>query len=205
MIAQLEPVTQPEKQNLWQAVQTVISWQNQAPPLVPVSRRTPLPLSFSQERLWFLQQLEPKLAAAYNMAFAFRVTGSLNEVVLQKSLDEILYRHEALRTSFHWGEGRPVQLIHPPVAFPLAVVNLQQLPASQRETKAMQLMTEEVQQPFDLQEVPLIRGTLIQLDSEENLFVLTVHHIAVDAWSKGVLFQELAALYEAFSKGQPCP
>jgi NRPS condensation-like uncharacterized protein len=85
------------------------------------------------------------------------------------------------------------------------VIDLQQLPATQREAKAMQQVTEDIQQPFDLQDVPLIRGTLIQLDREEHILLLTVHHIAVDAWSKGVLFQELAALYQAFSQGQSSP
>jgi thioesterase domain-containing protein/acyl carrier protein len=203
MVSQLEPVlkkdpiTPTAKQDLWQAIQTVIRWQNQAPPLVPVSRQDPLPLSFSQERLWFLQQLEPAKAAAYNMAFAFRITGSLNSQILENSLNVILQRHEALRTTFHEQAGKPVQSIHPPVAFPLKVIDLQQLPAQQRETKAMQLVTADIGQPFDLQEVPLIRGTLIQLESESLVLVLIVHHIAVDAWSKGVLFEELAALYQA--------
>ncbi|BAY48760.1 condensation domain-containing protein [Scytonema sp. HK-05] len=211
MVSQLEPVPKKEaisqtaKQNLWQAIQTVIGWQNQAPPLVRVSRQESLPLSFSQERLWFLHQLEPTKASAYNIALAFRIAGSLSYYILEKSLNEILCRHEALRTTFGWVEGKPVQLIHPPVPFPLTVIDLQQLPATQREAKAMQQVTEDIQQPFDLQDVPLIRGTLIQLDCEEHILLLTVHHIAVDAWSKGVLFEELAALYQAFSQGQSSP
>ncbi|MEH2144300.1 condensation domain-containing protein [Nostoc sp.] len=205
MTSQLEPVSPTAKQNLWQAIQTAIAWQNQAPPLVRVSRQHSLPLSFSQERLWFLHQLEPTKAAAYNIALAFRIAGSLNYYILEKSLNEILHRHEALRTTFCCIEGKPVQLIHPPIPFPLTVIDLQQLPATQREAKAMQRVREDIQQPFDLQDVPLIRGTLIQFDGEEHILLLTVHHIAVDAWSKGVLFQELAALYTAFSQGESSP
>lgn len=211
MVSHIEPVLKKEpisptaKQNLWQAIQTVISWQNQAPLLVRVSRQASLPLSFSQERLWFLHQLEPTKAAAYNIAFAFQIAGSLSDSILQKSLNEILRRHEALRTTFGWMEGKPVQLIHPPVPFPLMVIDLQQLPATQREAKAMQRVTEDMQQPFDLQAVPLMRGTLFQVDREEHILLLTVHHIAIDAWSKGVFFQELAALYGAFSQGQSSP
>lgn len=211
MTSQIEPALKQEsisptaKQNLWHAIQTALSWQKQAPPLVPVSRQASLPLSFSQERLWCLHQLNPTKAAAYNIAFAFRIAGALNNHILEKSLNEILRRHEALRTTFSWDEGNPVQLIHPPVAFPLTVINLQLLPASQREAKAMQRVTEEIQQPFDLHDVHLIRGMLIQLDDADHILLLTVHHIAVDAWSKGVLFQELATLYAAFSQGQSSP
>ncbi|NEP44840.1 MAG: hypothetical protein F6K35_38730, partial [Okeania sp. SIO2H7] len=99
------------KKELWEAMRTVISLQNQAPPLVSVSRENPLPLSFPQERLWFLQQLEPSKAAAYNMPFGFRISGSLNPLALEQSLNELIQRHESLRTTFTLVEGQPTQVI----------------------------------------------------------------------------------------------
>ncbi|MFB2772712.1 condensation domain-containing protein [Pelatocladus sp. BLCC-F211] len=197
--------SQEAQKDLWEAIKTVISLQNQAPPLVPISRNDNLPLSFSQERLWFLEQLESRRASAYNMPSAFRITGELDVVVLQQSLNEILRRHEALRTTFSSFEGKPIQVIHPELTLSLPIIKLQDISPDQRETKAMQLIKEEVQRPFDLNQLPLLRTTLLHLDEDEYVLLLTVHHIVVDFWSKGILFQELSALYEAFSTGKPSP
>jgi thioesterase domain-containing protein/acyl carrier protein len=193
------------QKELWKALQTIMTWQKQAPPLIPVSRSSTLPLSYAQERLWFLQQLQPSKAAAYNIPLGFRLVGKLNRPALEQSLTEILRRHEALRTAFALVEGKPVQVIHPPLPFNLVSLDWRALPPQKWEAEAMGLMRQEIQQPFDLTEVPLWRGLLIQLEEEEHLLLLTVHHIAIDAWSKGILFQELAALYGAFCEGNPSP
>ena len=193
------------KKELWEAMRTVISLQNQAPPLVSVSRENPLPLSFPQERLWFLQQLEPSKAAAYNMPFGFRISGSLNPLVLEQSLNELIQRHEALRTTFSLVEGQPTQVIHSSFSFRLSVVNLQSFPQNQRENKVMELVKVDIEQPIELTQLPLFRGTLFKLDEQDYFLLINVHHIIVDAWSKGILFQELATLYEAFSLGKSSP
>jgi thioesterase domain-containing protein/acyl carrier protein/NRPS condensation-like uncharacterized protein len=193
------------KKELWEAMKTVMSLQNQAPPLVSVSRENPLPLSFPQERLWFLQQLEPGKAAAYNMPFGFRISGSLNQLALEQSLNAIIQRHEALRTTFTSVTGQPTQVIHPTFSFRLSVINFQMLPQEKREKKVMELVKADISQPIDLTQLPLFRVTLFQLDNQDYFLLLNVHHIIVDAWSKGVLFQELGTLYEAFSLGQSSP
>lgn len=193
------------QKDLWQAMRTVIGLQNQAPPLAPVSRDRDIPLSFPQERLWFLEQIEPDKSSAYHIPLALRIQGALNVSALKQSLNEILQRHEALRTTFSSLEGRPVQVIHPELTLTLKVIELGELPQEQRETKATELITEAVRQPFNLSQGLLLRAVLLHLDEDEHLLLLTVHHIVMDAWSKGVLFQELAALYKAFSSGKPSP
>jgi len=202
---QTQSKSKEAQKDLWQAIRTLICLQNQAPSLMPVARNSNLPLSFSQERLWFLDQLEPGRSSAYNIPLTLRITGTLNLSALKQSLNEIVRRHEALRTTFSSIEGKPVQVIHPELTLTLTVKNLGEFSPNQRETKAMQLVQEEVQQPFDLSQEPLLRATLLHLDEDEHLLLLTVHHIIMDAWSKGVLFQELAALYESFSSGKPSP
>ncbi len=204
-IPQNQTESEKAQKDLWQAIRTVMALQDQAPPLVPVSRDDNLPLSFSQERLWFIDQLEPGRYSAYNIPLALRITGVLNVPALEQSLNEILRRHEALRTTFVSVEGKPVQIIHPESTLTLAKVELQEFSSNQREAKAMQSVVEEVKRPFDLSQGPLWRVTLLRLDEHEHLLLLTVHHIIMDAWSKGVLFQELAALYDVFSTGKPSP
>jgi len=193
------------QKTLWEAIRTVINLQNQAPPLVSVSPNSNVPLSFSQERLWFLEQLEPSRSSAYNMPSAFRITGALNVSALQQSLNEILQRHQALRTTFSSLAGKPIQVIHSELTLTLPIIELQNVSPDQQRTKAMQLIREEVQRPFELSQLPLLRATLLRLGEDEYLLLLTVHHIVIDFWSKGILFQELSALYEAFSTGKPSP
>ncbi len=185
----------------WQAIKTVIGSQQQAPPLQPAERNSNLPLSFPQELLWFLDQLQPG-SSSYNKQFAFRVTGSLNVPALSQSLNEIVRRHEALRTTFAVVDGQPVQVIAPPT-LTISVEDLRELPETQRETQALKLATNEAQRSFDLSLGPLLRAALLQLGEEEYVVLLTVHHIIFDAWSVGVLFQELSVLYEAFCTGKP--
>lgn len=189
-------------QDFWQAIATVMSWQNQAPPLEAVSRDRNLPLSFAQERLWFLDQLDPSKSSAYNMPFAFKIAGSLNMSALNHSLNEIVRRHEALRTAFSVIEGQPVQIIQEPLAVSLPIVKLGKVSQQQRETKVAQWLEQEIARPFDLDQGLLLRATVLELGQNEHLLLIVVHHIAVDFWSKKTLFQELSTLYAAFASGK---
>jgi pristinamycin I synthase-3/4 len=159
-----------------------------------------LPLSFAQQRLWFLDQLAPG-SAAYNMPGAFRIAGPLDFAALAASLGEIARRHEALRTRFLAREGRPVQVIDPPRRRPLPVVDLAGLPAPVRAAEAGALAAAVARQPFDLAAGPLLRTALLRLGPEEHLLAANLHHIVADGWSMGVLYRELTALYE----GRPLP
>ncbi|MEH2199893.1 non-ribosomal peptide synthetase [Nostoc sp.] len=201
-INSLEPNKTGE--DIWQAIASILDLQNQAPPLIPVSRKEHLPLSFSQERLWFLYQLQSD-SSTYNVSFAFRLQGLLNISALAHSLNEIIQRHEALRTGFLAAENKPVQVIAPSLKLTLPVLNLQELPETERETQVLQLVKNEVQQLFDLEQGSLLRSSLVQLGENEYVLLLSVHHIAFDGWSEGILWRELTALYKAFSTGKPSP
>ncbi|MEG4011367.1 MULTISPECIES: non-ribosomal peptide synthetase [unclassified Microcoleus] len=175
-----------------------------APPIKRASRQGELPLSFAQQRLWFLDQLQPG-NPAYNIPAAVRLKGALNVAVLEQTFQEIIKRHEALRTTFKSVEGRPAQVIISSFNFTLPIVNLRELSQAEREAEAMRLAAEEARQPFDLTKWPLLRVTLLHLDETEYLLLVTVHHIIADGWSMGVLVREVAALYEAFCSGKPSP
>ena len=191
--------------DLWEAIRTIIGLQNQAPPLVPVSRQQNLPLSFTQERLWLVDQLESG-SNAYNIPFALRLSGSLNISALEQSLKEIVLRHEALQTTFTTVENKPVQVIaSEDQNWSLTVQKLQELPKIERDNQMLRLSVEEAQKPFDLSSEPLFRASLLELAEEEHLLLITVHHIVFDGWSEGILWQELALLYEAFCEGKPSP
>jgi amino acid adenylation domain-containing protein len=176
--------------------------ERQAPPLVPVSRSEELPLSFAQARLWFLDRIAPG-NYAYNISAAVRLTGVLNVAALQQSFNEIVRRHEALRTTFAMGNDQPIQVIAPSMTLPLPIVDLCELPEAEQQAEIQQLAVEEAQRPFDLERDPLLRATLLQLGETEHIVLLTMHHIVSDGWSMGVLVREVAALYEAFSCGKP--
>jgi len=178
--------------------------QLKAPPIKRASRQGELPLSFAQQRLWFLDQLQPG-NPAYNIPAAVRLKGALNVAVLEQTFQEIIKRHEALRTTFNSVEGRPAQVIISSFKFTLPIVNLRELSQAEREAEAMRLAAEEARQPFDLTKWPLLRVTLLHLDETEYLLLVTVHHIVADGWSMGVLVREVAALYEAFCSGKPSP
>ncbi|MFN6484869.1 MULTISPECIES: non-ribosomal peptide synthetase [unclassified Nostoc] len=169
-----------------------------------ISRSHELPLSFAQQRLWFLTQLEPK-SPSYNMPAAIRLEGQLNLTALQNSFNEILCRHEALRTNFQTVEGRPVAIIAPVTALPLSVIDLSELPFVQQDATTKQLALVEAQQTFDLQSDVLLRVKLLRLSEQEYIVLVTMHHIASDGWSIGVLVREVTALYQAFCNGQPSP
>jgi amino acid adenylation domain-containing protein/non-ribosomal peptide synthase protein (TIGR01720 family) len=160
----------------------------------------PLPVSFAQQRLWFLDQLEPD-SAAYNIPTAVRLTGQLDLAALEHSLHALVERHESLRTTFAAVDGQPVQLIAPVAELPLPLVDLRQLPQGEREAEAQRLAAEEARQPFNLGSGPLTRARLLRLAPDDHIMLLTMHHIVSDGWSIGVLVREIAALYA----GQPLP
>ncbi len=139
------------------------------------------PLSFAQQRLWFLDRLEPD-SPFYNMPAALRLVGPLNVSALEQSLNEIVRRHETLRTTFASADGGPVQMIAPTLQVELPVVGLSHLPTAERETEAQRLIMEENQRPFDLSLGPLVRATLLRLGEEEYVLVLVLHHIISDGW-----------------------
>jgi len=162
------------------------------------------PLSYAQERLWFRDRWEPG-SPAYNRPVAVRLSGPLDVSLLEQALSEIVRRHETLRATFPIEEGKPLQVIAPYQALTIPVVDLKQWPRVEREDQARRLAAMEAQRPFSLADGPLLRATLLQLDPQEHVLLLVVHHIVFDGWSAQVLFQELAALYTAFSTGASSP
>jgi amino acid adenylation domain-containing protein len=174
-----------------------------APPLRRGPRPYLLPLSFGQERLWFLHRLEPG-SAAYILPAALRLTGPLSIPALAGSLAALAARHEILRTTFDEVEGAPFQRVHPPGARTLPVVDLTALPVRARQDEARRRAQDETRRAFDLQRGPLLAATLLRLAAEEHVVLLSVHHIVSDGWSMGVLIGELAAAYGALAKhGEP--
>jgi amino acid adenylation domain-containing protein len=162
------------------------------------------PLSFAQERLWFMDQLVPG-GSFYNIPTAMRLNFHLNPGLLEKCLNEIVRRHESLRTTFPSEGGEPLQRVAHQLSIPLPVIDLSELEPSRREGEALRLAQAEALAPFDLTRGPLIRTTLLRLAPADHVFLLTVHHIASDGWSTGVLLRELSALYQAFANGKPSP
>jgi|KBSSwiStaDraftv2_1062776.scaffolds.fasta_scaffold01541_17 amino acid adenylation domain-containing protein len=175
--------------------------------LTPIRRGPetgPARLSFAQERLWFLDQLEPG-NPYYNIHKAIRWNGPLDLDALGRALETILARHDALRTTFVAVDGAPFQVVDPSSALPLPVTDLRGYPPPEREAQMLQLAVEEARRPFDLSRDRLVRARLLRLGDEEHVFLLTIHHIVSDGWSMGLFFGELATLYAAFSKGEPSP
>ena len=174
------------------------------PPILALPRTAPLPLSFAQQRLWFLDQLDPN-NSRYNVPYIVRMTGRLRAEVLEKSLNEIVRRHETLRTSFQMVDEELVQIISPTLILPLRFEDLSALSQADRETEARRRAAEEVSKPFDLSVAPLLRAKLLRLADDDHVLILNTHHVISDRWSLGVLSHELAALYVAFAAGQPSP
>ncbi|MCU0532539.1 MAG: amino acid adenylation domain-containing protein [Hydrococcus sp. Prado102] len=166
-------------------------------PFTQISNNTDThPLSFTQTRLWFLEQLEPG-NPAYNIIFAVRLQGNLDRNLLEKSLNEIVKRHESLRTTFKTAEGQPIQIIAPSLTIHLPIIDLQKCDCTERELTLQQLAKQESQQPFNLSQLPLWRAKLLHLESQEHILLLTIHHIIADEWSVEVLLYDLAAFYQA--------
>ncbi len=174
------------------------------PPILPAPRDKDLPLSFAQQRLWFLDQLEPG-SSAYNMPAAYRLTGQLNITALEQSLNEIIRRHEVVRTNFPSVDGQPSQAIASTITLTLSLIDLRDHPETEREALAQRYAIEEAQQSFNLAAEPLFRVKLLRLGQAEYVLLLTMHHIVYDGWSYDIFFRELATLYDAFSSGKPSP
>jgi len=174
------------------------------PPIVPVPRDGDLPLSFAQQRFWFLHQLEPE-SPAYNSPKAIRLEGHLELTALEQTLGEVVRRHEVLRASFPAVDGCAVLRIAPVGRFLLPVVDLTGLAGPAREAESARLVGEEAPRPFDLARGPVLRATALRQGTEEHILLFTMHHIVSDAWSLGVLVREVATLYSAFLEGRPSP
>ncbi|RMD89983.1 MAG: amino acid adenylation domain-containing protein [Calditrichaeota bacterium] len=162
------------------------------------------PLSFAQERLWFLHQLVPE-SPVYNIPAGVRLHGQLNIEILEKSLNEIVRRHEILRTTFVRTEKGPVQIINPKLTLKVSVIDLLKMNEAEREAQALKLANIEAQKPFDLAKGPLLRATIFHIHDEDYIFLITMHHIISEVWSLTILFKELEVLYEAYLKGQKSP
>ena len=173
-----------------------------APLLRPSSRAGDLPLSFAQQRLWFLDQFDEG-CSRYTIPAAMRLQGRLSAAALSQSLSAILQRHEALRTTFPIVEGQPVQRISPTLKVALPVVDVTALTERQQQMQIRQIAREEAETPFDLACGPLLRACLLRVSFEEHVLLLCLHHIVSDGWSLGILLRELSILYQAFLLGQP--
>lgn len=161
------------------------------------------PTSFAQQRLWFLDQLAPG-NPFYNVSTALHLTGSLNFTALKQTFNEIVRRHETLRTRFVMVEQQPVQAISPSLTIPLPLIDLRNFDSPERSTRMQQIVTQEAQDPFNLTTGPLLRVKLLQLDEAEYLLLLNIHHIVADGWSIGVLIKELGVLYKALAGDKRC-
>ncbi len=173
-------------------------------PLYPISRDGELPLSFAQQRLWVLAQLEQE-SAVYHMATGVRLHGVLDVPAFRRTLNEIVRRHESLRTTFVAVNGRPAQLIAQPTPVDVPVIDLSMRTLTEREAEAAHISFVEARRPIDLARGPMLRATLLRLDREEHLLLFTIHHAISDGWSMNVLAREMSALYEAFSTDRPSP
>ena len=172
-----------------------------APPLTRVPRDTDLPLSFAQQRLWFIDQLAPN-SALYNIVAPVHLRGALNVAALQMALDMMVSRHEALRTRFASVDGAPKQVITEARPVDFRTTDLSAIAAAARKEEAYKLLRDDARRPFNLSSDLMLRATLLKLEAEEHIFLAVLHHIAADGWSLGVFFREFSALYEAFSQGQ---
>jgi len=199
----------PTLGELARAVEAARESGGEAPaPIVPVDRTSELPLSFAQERLWFLDRLEGGGGAVYNVPLALRLHGGLDKPRLAAALREVIRRHETLRTVFPECDGEPTQEIAPALMaaeWSLSHVDLSTLPVPARETERRRLAAEESSRPFGLANGPLLRAVLLRLAPLDHALLLTLHHIVSDLWSLGVLMREVAALYSAALEGAPSP
>jgi amino acid adenylation domain-containing protein len=172
------------------------------PRLVAIPRSGPLPLSFGQQRLWFFDQLEPG-SSVYNVSLGLRLRGPLDISALERSVSDLVTRHEALRTTFSTDGGQPVQIIHAPVTWTVPVVDVRDLVPAAREEEAARLASQEMERPFDLASGPLLRTRVLRLEDELHDLVVVAHHIAVDGSALNLLMLELVERYEAHAAGRP--
>jgi aspartate racemase len=175
-----------------------------APPIKALPDDEQLPLSYAQQRLWFLNQLMPD-SNAYNLPAEMVIDAQINVTAFQQALTEVMRRHEALRTTFVLSGAQPLQHINPPAPFDLPLVDLRALSTAEQRAVTERLQQESELRPFDLQAGPLVRAKLVRTDEQEYLFLLNMHHIVSDGWSMGVLLHEIETLYDSFTRGVPSP
>ncbi|HEU5373875.1 MAG TPA: condensation domain-containing protein, partial [Ktedonobacteraceae bacterium] len=196
----------PEKREI--LLKRLNKQQNTSSSQAPIARRSTtsqvVPLSFAQESLWLVDQIAPG-NAAYNLSCAMRLVGPLNVDALEQALQEIVKRHESVRTTFLVHQGQPTQVIAPSLTIPLEIVDFHQLPEAEREQRVREHLTAEAARPFNLSQGPLLRMTLLRLAENQHILLLVMHHIISDEWSIEVLTREVTTLYGAFSAGQPSP
>jgi amino acid adenylation domain-containing protein len=173
-------------------------------PLVPVSHDRELPLSFAQQRLWFLNELQPG-NHYYHVPVAIRLSGPLNLRILEQTLTEVMRRHEVLRTNFPKVNGSPVQRILPASDFQFPVIDLRSYTEEGRQAKVLRIIEEETRRPFDLENGLMLRVVLLRLAEEEQVVFFMMHHIVSDAWSSTILINEVSTLYRAFLNNEPSP
>ena len=172
------------------------------PPVKPRDSSDPALLSFAQERLWFLEQLEPG-KAVYNICRVSRIVGHLNVSAVQASLNETVRRHEVLRSSISFANGRPVQIVNPAFEIAFSIEDLGELSDDEREPQILGRIEQAANQPFDFSAGRFLRAKLLRIKEDEHVLILITHHIVSDAWSLGILTRELWSLYEAYTGGNP--
>jgi amino acid adenylation domain-containing protein len=173
------------------------------PPLVPVDRAGPLPVSFGQERLWFVDRLEGG-STFYHVVLSARYTGAMDVPALERALGEVVRRHEVLRTTFREAGEVPVQVVAPFAGFRVDLDDLSHLAGEARDAELKRRLADDGARPFDLAAGPLFRATLYRLADDEHVLLIGMHHVVCDAWSMAILFRELSALYEAYRQGREC-
>ncbi len=162
------------------------------------------PASFAQQRLWFLDQLDPG-RPTYNVTIALRLQGPLSVPILARTIGEIIRRHEILRTTFELSDGQAVQIVSPPRPLLFPTVDLRMLDEAKRKIEAERLMSEEARTPFDLHTGPLFRARLLCVNDQEHILIANSHHSITDAWSQEIFEKELVAIYEAYCAGEESP
>src|SRR5205807_342679 len=172
--------------------------------IMAVGRERDLPLSFAQQRLWFIDQMEPG-NVTYNIISGFRIGGKLSGTALQKALDEVVRRHEVLRTHFVSEQGRAMQRIESSIGTVLEQTDLSGRRGEEWEAEVIRRTEDERRKGFDLGRSPLVRGQLLRFSEEEYVLLLSMHHIVSDGWSAGILVRELTTLYEAYREGRESP
>jgi acyl carrier protein len=168
--------------------------------ITALSRSEPMPQSLAQNRLWITWQLDPQ-SSAYNIPGALRLRGELDEDALRASFQQLIERHESLRTRFFERDGVALQQVAAAAEFNLQLIDISDLPAPEREARAQQIREDEARTQFDLEKGPLLWVTLVRLDDEDHQLLVTMHHIIADGWSLNVLIDEFSRLYAAASQG----
>ena len=177
---------------------------NSARTISPLPLDATAQLSFAQERLWFLDQLNPD-SAVYNVPLSVKLNGQIDPEAVERSVNEIVRRHDVLRTTFATVDGQPAIKTHSELRVRLQICDVTSHPESEREAEARAILNQEAHAPFDLNRGPLIRATLVKLDADKCIFLVVMHHIVIDGWSLVLFFQEFSAIYDAFSRGEESP